>query len=322
MTSGQWWIVALSEQLAPAKTLAVVCNGQQLALFRNGAGAVFALEDRCPHRRVPLSPGQVRQDGLQCPYHGWTFDGASGRCTDIPNLRRDEKIPPAAAVAYPVAELNGFIHVFSGRGAEAAALPGAAYRAGGREYTGTAVVGIGFEHYLDLMLDGAQCLLGFPGVAITDFFMGDPRREGGYLVLDRGAVWAGRGIGPAFVRDHPLLLRTRVPLAGGDITAELLDADEQPLATVFIAASANLRGTTSLVWRGFAHARAAARFGWRLGRLAGRAPFTVAEAIDARAAALVETAPSRERSGAPAGMISISAAAGCSGAAAKQGSLA
>lgn len=323
MTTGQWWIVALSEQLAPGKVLAAVCNGQQLALFRNGAGEAFALEDRCPHRRVPLSPGQVKQNGLQCPYHGWTFDGASGRCTDIPNLRRDEKIPPAAVAAYPVAEVNGFVHVFEGEGAPAAALPGAAYRPAGREYTGAAVVGIGFGHYLDLMLDGTQCLLGFPGVAITDFFMGDPRFDDGYLVLDRGAVWAGKGIGPAFVRDHPLLVRTRVPLAGGDITAELLDADEQPLVTVFIGASANLRGTTSLAWRGFAHAHAAGGpFGWRLRRLAGRPPFTVARAIDARAVAAVEPAPSRERSGAPARMIPISAAitpaAGCNGARAQQ----
>jgi nitrite reductase/ring-hydroxylating ferredoxin subunit len=317
--------VALSEQLAPGKVLAAVCNGQQLALFRNSEGEAFALEDRCAHRRVPLSPGQVRQGGLQCPYHGWTFDGASGRCTDIPNLRRDEKIPPAAVAAYPVAEVNGFIHVLTGEGegegegAEAATLPGAAYRANGREYTGTAVVGIGFGHYLDLMLDGPQCLLGFPGVAITDFFMGDPRRDDGYLVLDRGAVWAGKGIGPAFVRDHPLLVRTRVPLAGGDITAELLDADEQPLVTVFIGANANLRGTTSLAWRGFAHAQAAGGpFGWRLRRLAGRAPFSVAPAIDARAAALVEAAPSRERSDPPGRIIPITAAAGCIGARAKQ----
>lgn len=326
MSTGQWWIVALSEQLAPGKTLATVCDGQQLALFRNSAGAVFALEDRCPHRRVPLSPGRVKQNGLQCPYHGWTFDGGNGRCTDIPNLRRDEKIPPAAVAAYPVAELNGFVHVFAGADAPGttpvATLPGAAYRATGREYTGSAVVGIGFTHYLDLMLDGTHCLLGFPGVAITDFFMGDPRFDDGYLVLDRGAVWAGKGIGPAFVRDHPLLVRTRVPLAGGDITAELLDADENPLATVRIAASANLRGTTSLVWRGFAHARSGVPLAWRLRRFAGRAPFTVRTAIDAAAVALVEAAPSRERSDATARIMpvtpAITAAAGCNGARAQQ----
>jgi len=302
VTTGQWWIVALSEQLAPEKTLAVACGGQQLALFRNREGEAFALEDRCPHRRVPLSPGLVKPGGLQCPYHGWTFDGASGKCTDIPNLRRDEKIPPAAARAYPVGELNGFVHVFAGEGAGGHAgsvLPAATYQAAGREFSGSAVLSIAFEEYLDVMLDGPECLLAFPGVVITDFFMGDPRREGTCLVLDRGAVWKGRGIGPAFVRDHPLLVRTRVPLAGGDVTVELLDADERAMVTLLIGATANRRGTTSLVWRGFAHAHAgkspAAPLGWRLRRLAGAAPFAVAGTIDGRAVAALEAAPSHDR---------------------------
>ncbi|HEX8606394.1 MAG TPA: Rieske (2Fe-2S) protein [Pseudoduganella sp.] len=301
MTSGQWWIVALSEQLAPGKALATVCDGRELALFRSAGGEAFALEDRCPHRRVLLSPGQVRPGGLQCPYHGWTFDGASGRCTDIPNLRRDEKIPPAAAQAYPVAELNGFIHVFAGTGGVQGVLPGAIYRATGREYTGAMVVAIGFDDYLDVMLDGPECLVDFPGVTITDYFIGDPRRDGGHLVLDRGAMWQGRGPGAAFVRDHPLLVRTRVPLAGGDIVVALLDAAEQPLVTLFVAATANRRGTTGLAWRGFTHARAhTGPPGWRLRRLAGAPPFTVRAALDGRAIAALAIAPSRERRSAAA----------------------
>lgn len=296
--TGQWWTVALSEQLAGAKPLAVVCDGEQLALFRNAGGQAFALEDRCPHRRVLLSPGVVKPGGLQCPYHGWTFDGASGKCTDIPNLRRDEKIPPAAVRCYPVAERNGFVHVFAGEGETHELLPAAAYRPQGREYTGTAVAGIAFDEYLDVMLDGPECLLAFPGVLITDFFLGEPRRDGAHLVLDRGAMWKGQRLGPAFVSDHPLLVRTRVPLAGGDITVELMDAAEEALVTVQVAATANRRGTTGLAWRGFAHAGASTGpLRWRLRRLAGKAPFTVFGNIEGRAIAALENAPSLSRRG-------------------------
>ena len=290
--------MALSEQVAGAKPLAVLCDGQQLALYRNDAGQVFALEDRCPHRRVLLSPGVVKPGGLQCPYHGWTFDGASGKCTDIPNLRRDEKIPAAAVRAYPVAEQNGFIHVFTGAGQAPERLPASGYGPQGREYTGTAVAGIAIDEYLDVMLDGPECLMAFPGVLITDFFLGEPRREGAHLVLDRGAMWKGRGPGPAFVSDHSLLVRTRVPLAGGDIAIELLDAAEQALVTVQVAATANRRGTTSLAWRGFAHARAnTGPRGWRLRRFAGMPPFTLFAAIEGRAIAALEKAPSLARRG-------------------------
>ena len=294
---GRWWVVALSEAVHGDKALAVTCEGEQLAVFRDGRGVVFALEDRCPHRRVPLSPGPVKAGGLQCPYHGWTFDGATGLCNDIPNLRRDERVPARYAVrAFPAAEANGFIHVWRGAGTPAAVLPGASYRAAGREQTGSAVANIAFEQYLDVMLDGPECLVSFPGVHITDFFLGDPRRDGEHLVLDRGAVWKCKGNGPAFVRDHSLWVRTRVPLRGGDIRVELLSADEEPLVTIFIAASENRRGTTSLVWRGFRHATAAPlSWRWRMARAIGRAPFAIFPHIDGAAVAALEVAPSRDR---------------------------
>ncbi|WP_460315387.1 Rieske 2Fe-2S domain-containing protein, partial [Staphylococcus aureus] len=50
---------------------------------------------------------------IQCPYHGWSFDGATGRCTAIPNLRKDERIPhgikvAAFSAAENIAELMGY----------------------------------------------------------------------------------------------------------------------------------------------------------------------------------------------------------------------
>ncbi|MFI5270153.1 MAG: Rieske 2Fe-2S domain-containing protein, partial [Chloroflexota bacterium] len=52
---------------------------EPVALYRTSAGAVTALGDRCPHRRFPLSQGQLVGDSLQCGYHGFTFD-PSGAC--------------------------------------------------------------------------------------------------------------------------------------------------------------------------------------------------------------------------------------------------
>lgn len=296
-TGGAWWALALAEAVQGAKALPVVCEQAQLALFRNGDGQPCALEDRCPHRRVLLSPGPVIDGRLRCPYHGWTFDGNSGKCVDIPNLRRDERIGPKYAVpTYAVAERDGFIHVWRGEGTpDESALPACSLAR--RQHTGTAVASIAYEHYLDVMLDGIDRLLEFPGVLITDFYLGDPRRDGAGLMLDRGALWKGRGIGPAFVRDHPLLVRTRVPDAGGLITVSLLDADEVELATVAIGASENRRGTTSLCWRAAweADVPRGAPLGWRLRRMAGKPPAIVKASIDGAALAALEVAPSLER---------------------------
>ena len=74
-----WWALARSEEVTPAKPINVDLAGQPIVLWRDHEGHVRALEDRCPHRRAPLSLGCVLGNGMmQCGYHGWTFDGATG----------------------------------------------------------------------------------------------------------------------------------------------------------------------------------------------------------------------------------------------------
>ncbi len=59
--------------------------GQPLVLWLDQKGDPHAVEDRCCHRTARLSLGQVQGDAIQCPYHGWQFDG-SGVCVKVPQL--------------------------------------------------------------------------------------------------------------------------------------------------------------------------------------------------------------------------------------------
>jgi nitrite reductase/ring-hydroxylating ferredoxin subunit len=296
MTPG-WWAMALCEAVNDQVPLAVAFAGEELVLFRNAAGQAFALEDRCPHRRVPLALGRVVESGLQCGYHGWTFDGASGGCTQIPNLHTDERVPARyAARAFAVSEANGFVHVWLGEGAPQGQLPSSDYQPGGREFTGSTIVNMSHDQYLDAMLDGPECLLGFAHVRLTDFFLGDLRSEQGRVVLERGAVWTTQILPSQFVVDYPLIVRTAVPLNGGTVRVDLLSEDELPLVTLMIATGANRRGTTSLCWRGFVHEHVHLRapLRWRLARLRKQAPFQVNSRIDGTAVAALLQTSSRE----------------------------
>jgi nitrite reductase (NADH) small subunit len=49
-----------------------------IAIFRTATDAVFALDDRCPHKGGPLSEGIVHGTQVTCPLHGMVFDLASG----------------------------------------------------------------------------------------------------------------------------------------------------------------------------------------------------------------------------------------------------
>ena len=69
-----WHPVAFVSDLG-ARPLAATLMDRPLAIFRSG-DAVAILEDRCPHRNVPLSGGRCVGGQIECPYHGWRFDAA------------------------------------------------------------------------------------------------------------------------------------------------------------------------------------------------------------------------------------------------------
>jgi nitrite reductase (NADH) small subunit len=52
-----------------------------IAIFRTGDGAIYALKDSCPHKQGPLSQGIVHGHAVACPLHNWTIDLATGEPT-------------------------------------------------------------------------------------------------------------------------------------------------------------------------------------------------------------------------------------------------
>jgi phenylpropionate dioxygenase-like ring-hydroxylating dioxygenase large terminal subunit len=106
-----WYPLAWSWQVKLGRTFAAAFGGDPIVLVRPKTGDVFALEDRCAHRQVPLSKGSVDGTGLRCCYHGWAYD-RSGHCTDVPYLGKDKL--PNGVRAYPCREVAGMILVFPG----------------------------------------------------------------------------------------------------------------------------------------------------------------------------------------------------------------
>jgi phenylpropionate dioxygenase-like ring-hydroxylating dioxygenase large terminal subunit len=112
--------LAWSTELKPGRAYAARFAGEPIVLVRPKEGAVFALEDRCAHRQVPLSKGVVEGCALRCCYHGWTYDG-SGQCIDVPYLGKGKL--PNGVRAYPCREQDGLIFVWPGDTANVPPLP-------------------------------------------------------------------------------------------------------------------------------------------------------------------------------------------------------
>ncbi len=121
-----WYPLAWSRELKPGRTLAASFAGEPIVLVRPNDGAVYALEDRCAHRQVPLSKGTVEGQQVRCCYHGWAY-ARSGKCVDVPYLGKDKL--PNGVRAYPCQERCGMILVFPGDPALAERTPLPAFTA-------------------------------------------------------------------------------------------------------------------------------------------------------------------------------------------------
>lgn len=105
------WYVAAWDHEIDATLRQITVLSEKICVYRNTAGEVIALEDACPHRKLPLSKGRLKGDQVECGYHGLTFDCA-GKCVWAPGTGR---IPSNANVqAYPCHEKYGLVWIWMG----------------------------------------------------------------------------------------------------------------------------------------------------------------------------------------------------------------
>ncbi len=105
-----WYVAADASEVSRSLSRITVLE-ENIVIYRKLDGTPAALEDACPHRKLPLSLGRLDGDQIECGYHGLKFD-CTGACRLVPG---QERIPPKARVrAYPVAERYGLVWIWMG----------------------------------------------------------------------------------------------------------------------------------------------------------------------------------------------------------------
>jgi len=111
-----WYVGAWSEELGTGRPLARTLLETPIVLFRQNDGTPVALHDRCPHRFAPLSRGRIREDVIECGYHGLSFD-RTGACVGNPHANA---VPAAARVrSFPVIDRYSAVWIWMGEPQEA-----------------------------------------------------------------------------------------------------------------------------------------------------------------------------------------------------------
>ncbi len=105
-----WYAVAFARDLVRGDVKRARYFDQEMVIFRTRSGQVKVLDAHCPHLGASLAEGgRVIGEGIQCPFHGWTYDG-TGQCVHIPYC---DKIPRKARVrAWETLERNHMIFVW------------------------------------------------------------------------------------------------------------------------------------------------------------------------------------------------------------------
>lgn len=114
-----WYAVEYDRAVRPGQIVEVRFWKQSIALYRGRDGVLRALDNRCAHRQLKLTLGEVEGCDLVCAYHGWTY-GADGRLVRIPHDLFGKPWPSIGVRTYPVRTRYGLIWLFPGDPALAA----------------------------------------------------------------------------------------------------------------------------------------------------------------------------------------------------------
>jgi 3-phenylpropionate/trans-cinnamate dioxygenase ferredoxin component len=70
--------------LPPVGAVQAEIAGTRVAIVRDSAGDIHAIDDTCSHANVSLSEGDVEDGEIECWLHGSRFDLRSGKPTGLP----------------------------------------------------------------------------------------------------------------------------------------------------------------------------------------------------------------------------------------------
>jgi phenylpropionate dioxygenase-like ring-hydroxylating dioxygenase large terminal subunit len=113
MSPDYWYAVEYDRALKRGQVVEVKFWGTGIALYRGRDGTLRALEDRCAHRQLKLSRGEVEGCNLVCDYHGWVYN-PDGEVVHMTHDLFGRPLPSLRIRSYPVRVRYGLIWVFFG----------------------------------------------------------------------------------------------------------------------------------------------------------------------------------------------------------------
>lgn len=109
-----WWAIALSSDVRVGKVIPARLFERDVVLWRDSSGLLLCMAAHCPHLGANLGiGGEVFGDQLQCPFHGWRYNG-DGCLISVSGPGRPRR--GVHTKTYRVIERVGVIFLWNGDG--------------------------------------------------------------------------------------------------------------------------------------------------------------------------------------------------------------
>ena len=105
-----WHCLGLAENFRDGKPHGIQAFGGKLVVYADSKGDIHVLDGYCRHLGADLAKGSIKGDNVACPFHDWRWNGATGRCAEIPYARRVPKL--ARTRKWQTLEVNGQLLVW------------------------------------------------------------------------------------------------------------------------------------------------------------------------------------------------------------------
>jgi cholesterol 7-dehydrogenase len=77
-----WYNICFSHELPVKNVKSADIAGQNIVLYRGEDNLPYALDAYCLHMGAHMGEGGqvINKNCIQCPFHGWLYDGSTGQC--------------------------------------------------------------------------------------------------------------------------------------------------------------------------------------------------------------------------------------------------
>lgn len=108
-----WYTPLISNEVKKGKIVPLTFMGEELIVFRNDEGKVIVMDGVCPHFGADLSKGDICDNMVRCPFHGFYFD-STGQCVKGDVVKDPSTLEKITIGTWVAEECAGQIFIWHG----------------------------------------------------------------------------------------------------------------------------------------------------------------------------------------------------------------